>query len=120
MIRFFPIANTSSPRKRASAAPKTSKRLHNYTLGLGLAGIAEYANASILGPKLCLVFNTVAGNDLYSIAAGVGLVALLIANAVNEGDNKAKTAALRIVTAGTLLINLQTLSTLITGSTWGC
>jgi hypothetical protein len=81
---------------------------------------ATAANASMIAAPVCRVFRQIAGNDLYSILAGIGGVGILAANAVDEGDKKMKTGLLRIglVTAGAL--NIENLSTIVTGTPWGC
>lgn len=95
-------------------------RLRDYGLGLLLGSYVSMAHASILGPKVCNVFKTVAGNDLYSIAAGIGFLGLLVANAMDEGGNTVKTAALRIGAAAIFLVNLQNVVETVTGAPWGC
>lgn len=95
-------------------------RFRDYGLGLLLGGYVSMAHASILGPKVCTIFKTIAGNDLYSIAAGIGFLGLLAANVMDEGGNTVKTAALRIAAAATLLVNLQTVTEVLTGAPWGC
>jgi hypothetical protein len=95
-------------------------RLRDYALGLLLGSYVSMAHASILGPKVCAVFKQIAGNDLYSVAAGIGFLGLLIANAMDEGGNSVKTAALRIAVAATFLVNLQTVVEAVTGQPWGC
>lgn len=100
--------------------PLQYARARDYGMGLVLGTYVSMAHASILAPKVCGIFKQVAGNDLYSIAAGIGGAGLLVANSMNEGDNKVKTATLRIGIAGAALVNLENLSTLVTGSPWGC
>jgi hypothetical protein len=78
------------------------------------------AHASILGPKVCTMFKAIAGNDLYSVTAGIGFLGLLIANAMDEGGNTVKTAALKIGAAALLLVNLQNVVETVTGTPWGC
>lgn len=107
-------------RIKSAVATKIPNRLRDYAVGLTLGAMASYAHASILAPKVCTVFRQVAGNDLYSIALGAGGAGLLIANGLDEGDSKVKTAVLRIMLAGAGLANLENLSTLVTGSPWGC
>lgn len=107
-------------RIKAAIAKRVPARFHDYAVGLSLGAMTSYAHASILAPKVCQVFKQVAGNDLYSIAAGVGGVGLLIANAMDEGDNKLKTSALRIGLAAAGLVNIETISSFVTGSPWGC
>lgn len=115
---------TLFPRTTSTLSSALSKRMparfRDYVVGLSLGAMTSYAHASILAPKVCQVFRNVAGNDLYSIACGVGGVGLLIANAMDEGDNKLKTSALRIGLAGAGLVNLETISSYVTGSPWGC
>jgi len=95
-------------------------RLRDYGVGLLLGGYVSMAHASILGPKICTIFKTIAGNDVYSIAAGIGFVGLLVANIMDEGGNTVKTSALRIAFAATFLVNLQNIVETFTGSPWGC
>lgn len=95
-------------------------RARDYIMGALLGLYVSAAHASILAPKVCNVFKTVAGNDLYSIGAGVGLAGLLWAHSLDEGDNKLKTSAIRIGIAGLGLVNLQTIIETATGTPWGC
>jgi hypothetical protein len=92
----------------------------HYAVGLALGCVTLNAQATILAPALCRAFHQIAGNDLYSIAAGAGLVGLLIAHSMDEGDNKLKTAVLRIGLATTALVNVQTVTSYFTGTSWGC
>jgi hypothetical protein len=95
-------------------------RLRDYGIGLLLGSYVSMAHASILGPKVCTMFKTIAGNDLYSVAAGIGFLGLLIANAMDEGGNTVKTAALKIGAAALFLVNLQNVVETVTGAAWGC
>lgn len=95
-------------------------RVHDYAVGLALGLAANAASASILAPKVCTVFRQVAGNDLYSILAGVGGAALLAANMMDEGNNKLKSGALRIGLVTAAVINLESITTIVTGQPWGC
>jgi hypothetical protein len=98
-----------------------SRKMRDYATGAALFLIAvNYAHASIFGPKICSAFNKIAGNDLYSVLAGLGMAGLFVTHALDEGDNKVKTASIKIGLAATGLVNLQDLSQLVTGSTWGC
>lgn len=102
------------------SVPPRLTRWRDYAVGLALGLCASYANATILAPRICSAFRQLAGNDLYSILAGVGLAGLLYANSLDEGDNKVKTSAIRIGIATTGLINLENITTLFTGTPWGC
>lgn len=82
--------------------------------------VANTASASLLAAPICKVFKQLFGNDLVAIAAGIGGAGLLIANAMDEGDNKLKTGALRIGAAAAALVNLETISAMVTGTPWGC
>ncbi|AEV26929.1 hypothetical protein Dsui_2578 [Azospira oryzae PS] len=105
--------------QRVKAVLRTTK-LEHYISGLILGLTTSYVQASILAPVICKGFKTLAGNDLYSIAAGVGGAGLLIANAMDEGDNKLKTGALRIAGVTAVAINLESITTMVTGTPWGC
>lgn len=95
-------------------------RSRDYGLGLALGAFAVNAHASMFATQLCRAFHGVADSTLYSVLAGFGLAGLLVANSLDEGDNKIKTAAIRIGIAVTGLVNLETLSVLFTGAPWGC
>lgn len=90
------------------------------TVALPLMAMTTYAQAGIFSSKICSVFNSVADNSLYSVLTGIGLAGLLVAHSLDEGDNKVKTGAIRIGLAGIGLVNVQTLSNMVTGASWGC
>jgi hypothetical protein len=92
----------------------------DWAMGVVLGSYVSFVQASIFGKQLCTIFTGVADNQMYSVLAGLGLAGLLVAHSLDEGDNKLKTSGIRIGLAATGLVNLQTLSTLVTGANWGC